>query len=162
MLNEQQWQQEHSEFLSESETLLLRSDECLLHLELIINDKDAIDCLLASLRNLALKADTAKVGRIADFARQLHDLLQTACPRTTLQGETLHTLKGCITLLAWQFEFIDRSTGQMALDDSEQRELLERLAFQCGLDNPQASPAQQQAWSASPRPAGSLASPPLA
>lgn len=137
MLNEQQWQQEHSEFLSESETLLLRSDECLSHLELIVNDRDAIDCLLASLRHLAAKADNARVERIAGFARQLHDVLHVACPATALQGETLHTLKGCITLLAWQFEFIDRSTGQMILDEGEQRELLNHLAALCGLDCPQ-------------------------
>lgn len=159
MLNEQQWQQEHAEFLSESETLLLRSDECLSHLELIVNDSDAIDCLLASLRKLTVEADVARVGRIAVFARQLHDLLQVASPGATLQGDTLHTLKGCITLLAWQFEFIDRDTGQMALDDTEQRELLERLAFQCGLDNSHASPAQQQAWNT---PLHSLAHPPHA
>jgi len=158
MLNEQQWQQEHSEFLSEYETLLLRSDECLSHLELIVNDKDAIDCLLASLRNLTVKADTARVERIAAFARQLHDLLQSASYSSILHGETLCTLKGCITLLAWQFEFIDRATGQMPLDDSEQHELLDRLAFQCGLDKPQQAPA----WSASPRPADSPAYPPHA
>lgn len=156
MLNEQQWQQEHADFLSESETLLLRSDECLSHLELIVNDHDAIDCLLATLRNLTVKADTARVECMAGFARQLHDLLQIACPGNVLQGETLRTLKGCITLLAWQFEFIDRDTGQMILDDSEQRELLDRLAAQCGLDN------QRQALGSSPWSAASLACPPHA
>lgn len=144
MLNEQEWQQQHCEFLNESETLLMRSQECLAHLELIADDRDAIDCLLASLRNLTVKADVACVARIAAFARQLHDLLVAACPGVALQGEPLHTLKSCITLLAWQFEFIDRRSGQMPLDDSEQRELLERLAFQCGLDRPQAWGSQQQ------------------
>lgn len=162
MLNEQQWQQEHAEFLRESETLLLRSDECLSHLELIVNDADAIDCLLATLRNLTVKADTARVECIGAFARQLHDLLQVACPATPLQGDTLHTLKGCLTLLAWQVEFIDRDTGQMVLDDGEQRELLERLAFQCGLDAAKADPAQAQTLHTSSRPAGPLACPPHA
>jgi chemotaxis protein histidine kinase CheA len=144
MLNEQEWQQQHCEFLSESETLLLRSEECLAHLELIADDRDAIDCLLASLRNLTVKADVACVERIAAFTRQLHDLLDAACPRVALQGDPLHTLKSCITLLAWQIEFIDRRSGQMPLDDSEQRELLERLAFQCGLDSPQTWASQAQ------------------
>src|SRR3546814_12540117 len=45
------------EFLIEAETLLAKSEECLSHLQLINNDKDAIDCMLSTLLKLANKAD---------------------------------------------------------------------------------------------------------
>jgi len=45
----QQWAQRLPEFLVEAETLLAKSEECLSHLQLISNDKDAIDCMLSSL-----------------------------------------------------------------------------------------------------------------
>jgi hypothetical protein len=52
-----EWAQRIPEFLVEAETLLAKSEECLSHLQLISNDKDAIDCMLSTLLKLANKAD---------------------------------------------------------------------------------------------------------
>jgi hypothetical protein len=44
------------EFLVEAEQLLAKTEECLSHLQLISNDKDAIDCMLNTLLKLATQA----------------------------------------------------------------------------------------------------------
>jgi len=127
MLNNQEWHQLNAEFVTQAQVLLGKSEECLSHLELIVNDKDAIDCLQDTLRSLTNTANQAAVACVADFSRQLQEVLQLACPGIHLQGEALETLKNCITLLAWQVELIDPQTGQLPLDDSEQQALLEKL-----------------------------------
>jgi hypothetical protein len=49
-----------------------------------------------------------------------------------LHDEALSALKDCLTLVAWQLELIDQTTGQLSLDDSEQVTLIEAFAFQVG------------------------------
>lgn len=146
MLNGQEWQHRHQDFITETQRLLSRSQECLTHLTLFSNDQDAVDCLLTTLLALAQKADQAAIACMADLCRQLRRLLSVAYPSTSLQDEALQTLNDCFSLLAWQVELIDPRSGQLALDDSEQRELLEKFAYLSGLGNPQASPSQRLAW----------------
>ncbi|MNL76207.1 hypothetical protein D3C87_2021320 [compost metagenome] len=50
----------------------------------------------------------------------------------SLHDEALGALKDCLTLIAWQLELIDQTTGQLSLDDSEQVTLIEAFAFQVG------------------------------
>ncbi len=40
MLNSNEWQQKHDQFLSNSQSLLYKSEECLSHLEMIGDDED--------------------------------------------------------------------------------------------------------------------------
>jgi chemotaxis protein histidine kinase CheA len=136
MLNGFQWQDRYPEFLSDSQALLSRSQECLLHLELISNDQDAIECLLSTLETLTRSAENAAVTCVAEFSRQLFSVLQAIQPLASMQSDVLQTLKDCFTLLAWQLELIDPRDGGLALDDSEQCQLLERLATLSGLDEP--------------------------
>ncbi|MEE5086471.1 hypothetical protein V2J74_17085 [Pseudomonas alliivorans] len=128
MLSSNDWQQKHEQFLAESQALLYKSEECLLHLELIGGDEDAVDCLLASLLTLTHKADDASVQCIADFTRRLRSLLDDADPVTGLSQETLATVKSCLALISWQLEFLDPNTGELMMDNEEQQELLGRLA----------------------------------
>jgi hypothetical protein len=49
-----------------------------------------------------------------------------------LHEQALGALKDCFTLMAWQLELIDQTTGQLSLDDSEQTSLIEAFAVQIG------------------------------
>ncbi len=62
------WNQRLPEFLIEAETLLAKSEECLSHLQLINNDKDAIDCMLSTLLKLANKANALALEAVSEFS----------------------------------------------------------------------------------------------
>ena len=127
-----EWTRRLPQFLVEAESLLARSEECLSHLQLISNDKDAIDCILSTLLKLASKADALALVALSDFSLHIHGLLNHAHHRTDLHDQALIALKDCFTLMAWQLELIDQQTGQLTLDDSEQIALIEALAFHVG------------------------------
>ncbi|SEJ81879.1 hypothetical protein [Pseudomonas sp. NFR16] len=133
MLNGNEWHQLHGDFLSETQLLMCRADECLSHLELIGDDRDAIECLLTTLQQLAGKADTAAVDSVAGFARQLRYLLYFASAAGRLQPKALLSLRQCISLMSWQIELIDPLDGSLPLDDGEQRDLLEQFGCACGI-----------------------------
>lgn len=147
MLNGNQWQQLHGDFLSVTQRLVNRADECLSHLELIGDDKDAIECLLGTLQQLASKADAAAVPSIAGFARQLRCLLYFASASGRLLPKALASLSQCLSLLSWQVELVDPFTGLLPLDDSEQQELLEQFGCCCGIEQPQSGHAVSLEWS---------------
>lgn len=126
------WAQRFPEFLVEAETLLAKSEECLSHLRLISNDKDAIECMLSSLLKLASKADALALEAISGFSLHLHGLLNQAQDHVDLHAQALEALQDCFTLMAWQLELIDQTTGQLSLDDSEQTSLIEAFASQVG------------------------------
>ncbi|MFW0755938.1 hypothetical protein ACN1C3_14505 [Pseudomonas sp. H11T01] len=133
MLNDgKEWYQRLPEFLLEAETLLAKSEECLSHLQLIKNDKDAIDCMLSTLLKLANKADVLAIQAVSEFSRHIHSLLSLAQNHMDLHDQALDALKDCLTLMAWQLELIDINTGKLCLDDSEQVSLINAFAFQVG------------------------------
>lgn len=127
-----EWTKRLPEFLVEAETLLAKSEECLSHLQLISNDKDAIDCMLSTLLKLASKADALALAAVSEFSLHIHGLLNHAQSHADLHDQALVALKDCFTLMAWQLELIDQKTGQLSLDDSEQASLIEAFAFQVG------------------------------
>ncbi len=59
------WSQRLPELLIEAETLLAKSEECLSHLQLINNDKDAIDCMLSTLLKLSNKANALALEAVS-------------------------------------------------------------------------------------------------
>ncbi|MCU0071640.1 hypothetical protein N8H71_08565 [Pseudomonas koreensis] len=126
------WTQRFPEFLVEAEMLLAKSEECLSHLQLISNDKDAIDCMLSTLLKLANKAGALALDAVSEFSLHLHGLLAQAQDHVDLHAQALTALKDCLTLIAWQLELIDPRTGQLSLDESEQVSLIEAFAFQVG------------------------------
>ncbi|MEN2396808.1 hypothetical protein [Pseudomonas halotolerans] len=126
------WNQRLPEFLIEAETLLAKSEECLAHLQLINNDRDAIDCILSTLLKLASKADALALEAVSEFSLHIHGLLSHAQSRIQLHDQALGALKDCFTLMAWQLELVDHTTGQLSLDTSEQTSLIEAFAFQVG------------------------------
>ncbi|QXI30287.1 hypothetical protein [Pseudomonas vanderleydeniana] len=130
MLNGKERQANLPEFLVEAETLQTKMQECCQHLELIRNDRDAIDCLLTALHKLGGRADVLGVRCMAKFSRHIHEVLSYAPERLNLHEGALQALQDCLTLLAWQLELIDPHTGQLGLDDSEQAELIAALAAQ--------------------------------
>ena len=133
MLNGTERQNSVLDFLFEAQILLTKSDDCLTHLELFTNDKDAIECLLSALLSIANKADGLAIDGITDFSLRINRLLSMAYPHINLQGDALRTLKNCFTLLAWQLELIDTGTGMLLLDNDEQFELLSSFAAVVGL-----------------------------
>lgn len=135
MLNSNEWQHSLPDFLSKSQTLLAKAEECLSHLEWFINDRDAIECLLDALSTITDEADALPLESIADFSRHVRHLLDLAHPQTCLQGDVLSSLRRCFTLLAWQLELVDTGTGMLLLDDSEQQELLNAFAAIAGLED---------------------------
>ncbi len=130
MLNGKEWQTSLPEFLVEAQTLQAKMQECCLHLGLIHNDQDAIDCLLAALHKLAGRADVLGVRCMAEFSRHIHSVLSHAPEQLNLHNAALQSLQDCLTLLAWQLELIDPYTGQLSLDESEQAALVASLAAQ--------------------------------
>lgn len=137
MLNSNAWHETYGQFLSESQALLCKSEECISHLEMIANDEDAIACLLATLTRLSDEANHASVPCIADFSRQLRNVLDAGVAQDGLSHEALLTLKSCLTLISWQLELIDPRTGEMPMDSEEQQQLLEHLASISGADGRQ-------------------------
>ena len=127
-----EWAQRLTGFLVEAETLLAKSEECLSHLRLISNDKDAIDCMLSSLLKLASRADALALEAMSEFSLHIHGLLNHTHSRIDLHDQALGALKECFTLMAWQLELIDQTTGQLSLDDTEQTSLIEAFALQVG------------------------------
>ncbi|RMQ50125.1 hypothetical protein ALQ04_02352 [Pseudomonas cichorii] len=127
MLNSNEWQEKHDQFLRDSLTLLYKSEECLSHLEMIVDDDDAIEALLNHLLKLNHEARSASVESLADFSRQLRLSITQARQSGGFSQEVLHTLKSCLALMSWQLELIDPQTGEMLLDNEEQQELLAKL-----------------------------------
>lgn len=128
MLNSNEWQQKHDQFLSDSQSLLYKSEECLSHLEMIRDDEDAIEGLLTNLLKLSLEAQSASIESLADFSRKLQQWLTEACQYTGFSPEVLHTLKSCLELMSWQLELIDPNTGELLMDCEEQQALLAKLS----------------------------------
>ena len=126
------WAQRFPEFLVEAETLLAKSEECLSHLQLISNDKDAIDCMRNTLLKLASRAEALALEAISEFSLHIHSLLDHAPDHIDLHAQALNALQDCFTLMAWQIELVDHNTGQLSLDGSEQTSLIEAFAFQVG------------------------------
>ncbi|RON89191.1 hypothetical protein [Pseudomonas fluorescens] len=131
-IDRKDWAQRFPEFLVEAETLLAKSEECLSHLQLISNDKDAIDCMRSTLLKLASRAEALALEAISEFSLHIHSLLDHAPDPVDLHAQALNALKDCFTLMAWQIELVDHNTGQLSLDASEQTSLIEAFAFQVG------------------------------
>ncbi|MFZ3282029.1 hypothetical protein [Pseudomonas sp.] len=129
-IDRKEWTQRFPEFLVEAETLLAKSEECLSHLQLISNDKDAIDCMLSTLLKLANRAQALALEAVSEFSLHLHDLLNGAQAHVNLHEQALQALQDCFTLIAWQLELVDPRTGQLSLDESEQAALIEAFALQ--------------------------------
>lgn len=140
MLNGTDWPTMHPDFIAEAALLVARCQECLAHMALIADDSDALDCLLDSLSRLADKARRAQVDCTAGLCRELWRLLGPACVDHPLSGETQALVGECLTLLAWHLELIDPHTGQLPLDQGEQRELLGKVAVSF-----QSSPSRTEA-----------------
>jgi hypothetical protein len=136
MLNGTDWQTTHPQFMPDAQLLLSTCQECLAHLELISDDGDAVDCLLATLTRLSEQAGLAQVDCITGLCHDMRQTLRMAWASQCLSVESLPVLGKCLTLLAWQLELIDLRTGQLPLDDSEQKDLLEELAMTCGSASP--------------------------
>ena len=74
-MDRKEWVERFPEFLAEAEKLLAKSEECLSHLQLISNDKDAIDCMLSTLLKLASRAQALALEAVSEFSLNIHDLL---------------------------------------------------------------------------------------
>jgi hypothetical protein len=88
--------------------------------------------MLSTLLKLANKADALALEAVSEFSLHLHGLLSQAQDHVDLHAQALDALKDCFTLMAWQLELVDQSTGQLSLDESEQTSLIEAFAFQVG------------------------------
>lgn len=115
------------DFLGDAHQLLGRAQECVQHFQLIGEDADASDCLMATLVTLRERAQALAQVQIAGFAGQLLDRLEPADRRNRLHGKALGIVEACLSLLAWQVELTDPYSGPLDLDTEEQDELLEHL-----------------------------------
>ncbi len=125
-----EWQTTLPEFLLEAELLLAKSEECLYHLHLIRDDRDAIDCMKVSRSKLAEKADCLARRAISEFSRHIQYLIANAASPMQLHDKALDALHACLSLLAWQLELIDARTGELGMDDSEQATLIATVTLQ--------------------------------
>ncbi|WP_178118983.1 histidine kinase [Pseudomonas akapageensis] len=135
MLNDKPLAPPLHEFMIDAQIMLSQSQECLQHLELIDNDRDASECMVVTLNTLAKRAQACSLNAIAGFCQQINFLVNLAEPYGRLQGDGLKALNNCLTLLAWQLELIDPRTGQLGLDESEQVDLIGELACALGVDD---------------------------
>lgn len=129
-----EWHHLHGIFQENAPALLARADECVAHLELIDNDSDAVEALLNTLYAIATLANNAQLPAIGAFSLRVNETLRPVCTNGRLTPAALASLRKCLALLAWQVELVDPVTGLLPLDDTEQRELLARLASD--LDEP--------------------------
>lgn len=113
-----------ADFLIEAQVLLTTAEECLTHLRLIHHDEDAIDCIVKTLSKLERRAKALTIAPIAGFCQTLRNLLRQARNLGALHEPAVEILKDCFSLLAWHVELIDPHTGQLTLDDSEQKLLI--------------------------------------
>ncbi|MBV4488299.1 hypothetical protein HU727_022190 [Pseudomonas sp. SWRI153] len=141
-IDRKDWAQRFPEFLVEAQTLLAKSEECVSHLQLISNDKDAIDCMRGNLLKLSGRAEALALEAISEFSLHIYSLLDLSQPQVDLHEQALQALKQCFTLMAWQLELIDHKTGQLSLDGSEQAALLEAFAAEVGQN--QVQPASKR------------------
>jgi hypothetical protein len=111
---------------AESAKLMGRLMDCIDHLSLFENDRDACQALHDGLfRMAALFRDGS--GSLADFAEGLALTLgRLSHTERGLQGPALLACKACLDLLGWQVELNDPH-----MDDGEQAELLARLSECC-------------------------------
>ncbi|MBA1242657.1 hypothetical protein [Pseudomonas japonica] len=116
----------------EAEGLTTRLIDCIDHLRAFPNDQDACTALQRALEQLASGAAETQ-GPIAAFARALAAFLARDRAELCLRGDALLALKQCVDLLSWQVELNDPRHG-LAMDCSEQRELLATLAGCCPPD----------------------------
>lgn len=123
------------EFMIDAQIMLTQSQECLHHLELIGNDRDASNSMVNALGTLAERAQARSLTNISGFCQQINFLLSLAQPHDRLHGDALQALSNCLTLLAWQLELIDHRTGQLCLDESEQLSLIDELASALGVED---------------------------
>jgi hypothetical protein len=135
MLNDKPLAPALHEFMVDAQIMLNQSQECLQHLELIDNDRDASECMVDTLNRLAARAQACSLSTIAGFCQQIKFLLNLAEPHQRLHGDALKALDDCLTLLAWQLELIDPQTGQLSLDESEQIALIGELASALDVDD---------------------------
>lgn len=119
-----------SGFLIEAQVLLTTAEECLNHLRLIHDDEDALNCMLATLLKLNVRAAALGVSPVASFCQTLRSLLKETRNAGPLSSSTVETLNDCFALLGWQLELIDVETGQLELDEAEQHELIETFKAQ--------------------------------
>jgi chemotaxis protein histidine kinase CheA len=136
MLNSNDWQETYGQFLTDSQVLLHKLEECISHLELIGDDEDAVACMVTTFDRLGAQASQASVDSIAAFASRLSGLLSGSDSSGELSREALTVLKSCLTLIAWQLELLDPRTGELPLDGDEQQDLLDNLAGACGVTEP--------------------------
>jgi chemotaxis protein histidine kinase CheA len=143
-IDRKDWAQRFPEFLVEAETLLAKSEECLSHLQLISNDKDAIDCMQSTLLKLASRAEALALEAISEFSLHIYSLLNLTQEHVDLHEQALDALRDCFRLMAWQLELVDPKTGQLGLDETEQTSLIEAFAFQVGQSRFQSSLASKR------------------
>lgn len=115
------------DFLGDAHQLLARAQECVQHFQLIGEDSDASDCLMATLVTLRDRATALDQLQIASFARELVEKLAPDDRRNRLHGKALGLLEACLSLLAWQVELTDPFSNSLDLDTEEQDELLNHL-----------------------------------
>jgi hypothetical protein len=84
------------------------------------------------LLKLANKADALALEAVSEFSLHIHGLLSHAQHHMELHDQALVALKDCFTLMAWQLELVDHTTGKLSLDNTEQTSLIEAFAFQVG------------------------------
>jgi hypothetical protein len=88
--------------------------------------------MLSTLLKLANKADALALEAVSEFSLHIHGLLSHAQNHMELHDQALGALKDCFTLMAWQLELVDHTTGKLSLDSSEQTSLIEAFAFHVG------------------------------
>ncbi|WP_426149599.1 hypothetical protein [Pseudomonas sp. DC3000-4b1] len=112
--------------VAESAKLMGRLLDCMEHLSLLENDRDACQALHDNLFRLAALFQEGD-GSLATFAERMALALgRLLYAEQGLQGPALMACKACLDLLGWQVELNDPH-----MDDAEQAELLARLAECC-------------------------------
>ncbi|WP_263264964.1 hypothetical protein [Pseudomonas sp. RIT-PI-S] len=114
----------------DSARLVIRLVDCIDHLRLFPNDRDACQMLHRGLEQLATASEASQPNPTAGFAAELAALLAYECAERGPEGAALQALKQCLDLLSWQVELSDPQHG-LTMDCSEQRELLATLALSC-------------------------------
>ncbi|MES2818492.1 MAG: chemotaxis protein CheA [Pseudomonadota bacterium] len=138
MLNAEQWTQLLQSFLEEARDLAKQAEAHLLQLDEVPDDEEAINGLFRAMHTLKGSAGLFSLTPLVSFTHHLESLLMAVRDgERRLSPGLISLMLRCLDEIASMVELIDVASGELAVDDAHQAQLLAELEHELGADAPQ-------------------------